>query len=264
VGFPGIGKDLPGIGKDLPGIGKEGWLAKDGDCLVSKRDVVARLNNGQGPMHCWELAGMSSLAQAALGTGRVRDGLRRCLQITLLCWRPGSPQSASQVLASLLCLVAPSSCSKVARPRFSCPFVARPGFCCPQSTSQLPHSPVSQLAGQADLAHWIVRPAGFSQSEHFESSTTFWPARCKQTANVSCVPPPQLLLHPPWGRKPHLNCPFLECRRRCLPDFGILAGNKYLYSTPLLRAVTSRWRPSGDERGPDASKPSLVVEVPLV
>ena len=60
VGFPGIGKDLPGIGKDLPGIGKEGWLGKDGDCLLSKRDVVARLNNGQGPMHCWELAGMSS------------------------------------------------------------------------------------------------------------------------------------------------------------------------------------------------------------
>ena len=74
VGFPGIGKDFPGIGKDFPGIGKdllgidkdlagigkEGWLAKDGDCLVSKREVVARLNNGQGPMHCWELAGMSS------------------------------------------------------------------------------------------------------------------------------------------------------------------------------------------------------------
>ena len=59
------------------------------------------------------------------------------------------------------------------------------------------------------LAHWIVRAAGFSHSEHLESSTTyvsayqqhiydkiktgkiywtnftFWPARCKQTANVS-------------------------------------------------------------------------------
>jgi len=236
------------------------------DCLLSKSEVVDRPNTGQAPMHGWELCGISSsLAQAALGTGRESDGLRRCLQTTLLCWRPPCPHSASQVV-SLFCFSAPlPSCPKVARPNFSCPFVAgSPEVCCPQFvTSQLPHSPPSQLAGQADLAHWIVRPAGFSQSEHLESSTTFWPARCKHTADVSWVPPPQLLLQPPWGCKPHLNCPFLEWRLRCLPGFG-WAGNKYLYSTPLLRAETSRWIPRGVKRGPDASKPSLVVEVPLV
>ena len=98
------------------------------------------------------------------------------LQITLLCWRPGSPQSASQVLASLLCLVAPSSCSKVARSRFSCPFVARPGFCCPQSTSQLPHSPVSQLAGQADLATLptLTLPSGKSNAQQIITEEIFY------------------------------------------------------------------------------------------
>ena len=49
--------DLPGLGNtDLPGMGKDGPSKREGcpineDCLFCKREVVARPNNGQDPMH---------------------------------------------------------------------------------------------------------------------------------------------------------------------------------------------------------------------
>ena len=79
--------------------------------------------------------------------------------MTLLCWRPCCPQPASQVATlaspllprSRLCLAPPPSCPNVAQPKISWPDIADPELCLPQSTWQLPQSPGSQLAGQADL-----------------------------------------------------------------------------------------------------------------